>query len=119
MSQCIFLCLSRSRTGPVPSNFAPANSPSNFDNSHNPPDIIALTSVPLETAGSVSGPAWNDLTVASHVPSSSARILCSAVGCCGPWAIAVVIGNRCNDAEADQDFRQFHRGSPSSGTETE
>src|SRR4051794_7647026 len=55
-------------------------SPRNVESTHRPPGITVLTSTPLETVGSASGPARNDLIVASQVPSSAARILCSAVG---------------------------------------
>ena len=65
-------------------------SPSNSETSHSPPARSVLTSVPLETVGSPPGPPRNDVIVASQVPSSAARISCSAVGFGGSWAIVDV-----------------------------
>src|SRR5262249_38620491 len=71
--------------------FMPPKSPSNFESTQRPPGRTSLTSEPLETDGSASGPAMYVLIVASQAPSSAARILCSGSGFAaggGSWAIA-------------------------------
>src|SRR5262249_52096712 len=81
-------------------------SPSNLESTQRPPVRTVLTSVPLEIAGSASGPDMYDLIVASQVPSSRARILCSSVGFAPGWAIA---GALTIDATTQSPITDFHR----------
>src|SRR5690242_19581747 len=69
--------------------------------------MTVLTSVPLETAGSASGPPMYDLIVASQVPSSLARILCSSVGFAPGWAIAGALRNAATTQGPITDFHRF------------
>src|SRR3954469_2384469 len=68
----------------------PPKSPPNLESTHRPLGRTSLTSLPLETDGSVSGPFSYVLIVASQVPSSAARTLCSGSGFWISWAVAVL-----------------------------